>query len=101
MSARGQLPGSGAHTHRARTVGAGHPRTLSVRANLAKWTGQAGDAAAARDQFAALLPIREQVSGAEHPDTLSVRDNLARWTRDANHDESLGKDRLSHLMTRS
>jgi tetratricopeptide repeat protein len=40
----------------------------------------AGDAAAARDLFAALLPIRERVSGPEHPDTLTARGNLARFT---------------------
>jgi hypothetical protein len=43
------------------------PATLTTRGNLARWTGAAGDAAAARDQFAALLPIDERVSGAEHP----------------------------------
>ena len=48
--------------------------------DLACWTGVAGDPAAARDQFAALLPVRERVLGAEHPDTLDVRDNLAGWT---------------------
>ena len=37
--------------------------------------------AGARDQYAALLPVRERVSGAEHPDTLTARANLAHWTR--------------------
>ncbi len=37
----------------------------------------AGDAAGARDQYAALLPISERVLGAEHPDTLATRNNLA------------------------
>ena len=32
---------------------------------------------AARDQYAALLPIRERVLGPEHPDTLTTRANLA------------------------
>ena len=40
---------------------------------LASWTGEAGDPAAARDQFAALLPVRERVLGPEHPDTLAAR----------------------------
>ena len=40
-----------------------------------------GDAAGARDQFAALLPIRERIQGPEHPETLADRHNLARWTR--------------------
>ena len=44
---------------------------------MARWTGEAGDAAGARDQFAALLPIVERVLGAERPDTLIVRANLA------------------------
>jgi hypothetical protein len=39
-----------------------------------------GSAAAARDQYAALLPIRERVLGAEHPNTLTARANLAYWT---------------------
>ena len=46
-----------------------------------RWTGEAGDAAGARDQFAALVPVRERVSGPEHPDTLTDRANLARWIR--------------------
>ena len=54
--------------------------TLTARGNLASWTGMAGDAAGARDQYAALLPIRERVLGAEHPDTLAARSGLADWT---------------------
>ena len=50
-----------------------------ARANLATWTGQAGDPAAARDQLAALLSVRERVSGPEHPHTLTARHELARW----------------------
>jgi len=40
------------------------------------WTGEAGDAAGARDQFAALLPVIERVFGPEHRETQEVRDNL-------------------------
>ena len=57
-----------------------HPDTLVARHNLALWTGEAGDAAEARDQLAALLPIREGVLGPEHPDTLITHHELARWT---------------------
>ena len=39
-----------------RVLGPEHPDTLRARADLARWTGEAGDAAGARDQFAALLP---------------------------------------------
>ncbi len=56
-----------------------HPDTLTARANLARWTGEAGDLAAARDLFAALLSVRERVSGPEHPHTLTARHELARW----------------------
>jgi hypothetical protein len=68
-----------AHTD-SDAYGPEHPRTLTARQSLAYWTGEAGDAAGARDQFAALLPIRERVQGPEHPDTLNTRANLAHWT---------------------
>ena len=42
----------------AQVSGPEHPDTLTARANLARWTGEAGDPAAARDLFAALLPVR-------------------------------------------
>ena len=40
-----------------RVLGPEHPHTLTTRGNLASWTGQAGDPAAARDLFAELLPV--------------------------------------------
>jgi hypothetical protein len=52
------------------------PDTLAILANLAHWTGMAGDRAGARDQLTALLPIREPVLGPEHPDTLTTRTSL-------------------------
>ena len=55
----------------------GHPRQPRLL------DGGGGDAAGARDQFAALLPIRERVLGAEHPDTLTTRANLAYWAGQA------------------
>jgi hypothetical protein len=57
-----------------------HPATLGARDTLAFFTGVAGDAAGARDQHAALLPIRERVLGPEDPGTLWTRGNLAWWT---------------------
>ena len=59
-----------------RVLGPEDPDTLNTRINLARWTGEAGDAARARDQFAALLPVLERVSGPEHPDTLAARGYL-------------------------
>ena len=35
---------------------------------------------APRDQYAALLPIREQVQGLDHPAALTTREELAFWT---------------------
>ena len=60
--------------------GPDHPDTLAAREELAHWTGCAGDAAAARDQFAALLPAYERVRGPEHAETLAVWYQLAHWT---------------------
>ena len=74
---------------RERVLGPEHPHTLIARANLAQWTGEAGDPAAARDLFAGLLPVRERVLGPEHPDTLAARHELARWTRIANGGPSM------------
>jgi Tetratricopeptide repeat len=63
--------------------GAEHHDSLVARANLAYWTGQAGNPAGARDQFAVLLPIEERVLGPEHRQTLADRGSLARWTGEA------------------
>ena len=66
-----------------RVSGAEHPDTLTVRENLARLSGEAGDAASAPDQLARQLLVRDRVSGAEHPDTLAICDQLATWTRAA------------------
>ena len=63
--------------------GSEHPDTLRARANLAYWTGEAGNAAEAREQYAALLPIIERVLGPEHPNTLDAGANLAFFTGEA------------------
>jgi Tetratricopeptide repeat len=71
--------------------------TLAARQQLAYWTGEAGDAAGARDQLAALLPISERVLGAEHPDTLTTRHELARWTEIAG-DVAGARDQYAALL---
>ena len=53
---------------------------MTARGELDGWTGKAGDAAGARDLYAALLPILERVQGPDHPGTLIARGNLAGWT---------------------
>ena len=67
----------------ADAYGAEHGDTLAACGNLARFTWLAGDAAGARDQSAALLPILERVLGPEHPYTLTARDQLAHWTGQA------------------
>ena len=56
-----------------RVLGPEHPDALTVRGNVARWTGETGAPAAARDPFAELLPVYERVMGAEHPDTLDIQ----------------------------
>lgn len=58
------------------------PLSSSRTAALARWTGESGDAAGARDQYSALLPVLEQVFGGEHPGTMGARTELARWTQE-------------------
>ena len=74
-----------------------HPATLAARACVAIWSGEAGDAARARDLFAALLSAYERVLGAEHPDTLTTRHNLATWTGRAG-DAVSARDQLAALL---
>lgn len=62
-----------------RALGAEHPETLIVRAGFARWTGEAGDTTAARDQYAALVPVCEKVLGAGHPQARAARAGLAEW----------------------
>ena len=78
-------------------LGPEHPDTLDNRANLARCTGLAGDPAAARDAYAALLPIRERVSGPEHPDRLTDRANLAACTGAAG-DPAAARDAYAALL---
>ena len=63
-----------------RVFGPDDPETLSDRANMARFTGEAGDAASARDQFTALLPVSARLLGPDHPNTLLARVRLARFT---------------------
>jgi hypothetical protein len=82
---------------RSDTYGPEHRDTLAARNQFARWTGQAGDAAAAGDLLAALLPATRKVLGAEHPDTLSARDNLASRTGQAG-DPAAARDQYAALV---
>jgi tetratricopeptide (TPR) repeat protein len=77
--------------------GASHPITLATRANLAGWTGQAGDPVRARDLYAALLPVQQRVLGPEHPATLTTRADLAHWTGQAG-DPAQARDLVAALL---
>jgi hypothetical protein len=74
-----------------------HLGALAAQSELAYSTGQAGDAAGARDQFAALLPVAERVLGPEHPDTLAARASLAYWTGQAG-DAAGARDQFAALL---
>jgi hypothetical protein len=74
-----------------------HRDTLAARGLLGYWTGKAGDAAGARDESAALLPLFERVLGPEHPDTLTARSNLAGWTGEAG-DAAGARDQYAALL---
>jgi hypothetical protein len=59
--------------------GPDHPDTLTTYGNLARWTGETGDAARALELFQALLLDQERVLGPDHLDTLTTRDQIAYW----------------------
>ncbi|WP_345575158.1 tetratricopeptide repeat-containing protein [Nonomuraea rosea] len=61
------------------TRGPDHPDTLAARHDLARYRGKAGDAVAARDELAALLPVQERVQGPGHPQVLATRHALTLW----------------------
>jgi hypothetical protein len=79
------------------SVLAGGSEQLSAYIALAYYTGMAGDAAAARDQVGALVPVSERVLGAEHPTTLIDRANLAYWTGMAG-DAAGARDQFAALL---
>ena len=66
-----------------RVLGPRHRHTLLIRYYLARWTGEAGDAAGARELAVALVEDDEQILGTEHRHTLLARAQLVRWTGEA------------------
>jgi hypothetical protein len=86
-----------ASTDASQEPGPEHPGTLAARSELAYSTGQAGDAAGARNQFAALLTIAERVLGPTHPDTLTSRHNLANFAGYAG-DAASARDQFTALL---
>jgi hypothetical protein len=81
----------------ADAYGAEHGDTLAACGNLARFTWLAGNAAGARDQSGALLPILERVLGPEHSYTLTVRDQLA-YVTGAAGDAAGARDQFAALL---
>ena len=82
---------------RDQMLGPEHPGTLVARAHLARWTGLAGDAPAARDQCADLTSQIERVFGLEHMNTLTARVYLIEWTGQAG-DAAAARDQYIELL---
>jgi hypothetical protein len=70
---------------------------LDIRMEVASAIGDAGDAAAARDRLAELLPLIRRARGAEHRTTLTARNNLASWTGEAG-DPVAARDQFAALV---
>ncbi|MCK9898182.1 tetratricopeptide repeat protein [Frankia sp. AgB32] len=67
----------------ARQLGKGHPDTLALRHDLARWQGESGDAIGAVAAFKELLTEMLRTLGPMHPNVISARHSLARWRGDA------------------
>jgi Tetratricopeptide repeat len=87
---------AGAHGEAA-SYGPEHRDTLGARHLLARWTGEAGDAVAARDQFAVLLTDMHRILGPDDHDTLITRNQLAYYTGEAG-DSAGARDQLEEVL---
>jgi hypothetical protein len=65
---------------REKTLGSKHPDTLRTRAEIARWTGEAGNAREALRLHEELLPIQATELLPQHRDVLRTRNDLAHWT---------------------
>lgn len=81
-----------------RILGSDHPRTLTVRSNLAAAYDDAGDFSRAIPIFEQILTERERTLGPDHPDTLSSRNNLA-YTYQRAGDENRAIPMLEQTLT--
>jgi len=98
------LPGDPQHTANWPTYAALLPHAQAAltpnsdgMAEIADYLGESGNYAAARDQYAALLSVRERTLGPEHPDTLSVRASVASYTGRAG-DAAAARDQYAALL---
>jgi len=93
------ISGRGARSSpgRRRRHGSRPARSAEHLGTVPKLSWRAGDAAAARDQLAALLPIQERIRGPEHPETLATRHSLAAWKGSAG-DAAVARDELAAVL---
>lgn len=69
-----------------RILGPDHPHTLTTRANLAHWRGEAGDPTAAATATAELLDHMVQVVSKDHALIRLFQQNLTYWQNAAEAD---------------
>ena len=67
-----------------RAFGPEHQQTLGIHLELARWTGAAGNASAARDLYAKVLSLSQHALGPEHIHTTNARAGLEWWTGQVN-----------------
>ena len=75
-----------------------HPATLAARQEVARWTGDAEDAARVRDQYAELLRVSERILGRKNPDILAARQDFPGWTEAAGDDAASARNFLAALL---
>ncbi|MFL6075060.1 MAG: tetratricopeptide repeat protein [Mycobacteriales bacterium] len=83
--------------HLAVTPVPDEPRAHLLRHNLGPWIGESGDAATARDLYAALLADRERILAPGHTLLLLTRQSLAYWTGQAG-DPATARDLAAALL---
>lgn len=78
-----------------------NPHTLTTRHNIADWTGETGNAAAALRLSQQLLHDLVRVLGSDHPGTLTTRAHIADWAETerllsaTGDDDDLGRSRTA------
>jgi hypothetical protein len=77
-----------------RVLSSEHAEIAADPSKLARW---AEDAAAARDQYATLLPVIARLLGTDNSDTLVARSNLATWMGEAG-DAAAARDQYAALL---
>ncbi|WP_326952321.1 tetratricopeptide repeat protein [Amycolatopsis sp. NBC_01286] len=78
-------------------LGARHKRTMHIESVCAWLRGETGNAMAARDSYAQLVPVREVIYGPTDPITLSMKANHAWWIGEGG-DAADARDRYAELV---